>query len=146
MDIRRDGVEPPHESRYATLVAEAAVREAALQQQVGYLSEQLAASARYAFSPIHCLCLIFFELTIFHFSVAILNLRAKPPPPTSLNKKEKNDPTLQRTPVSNRSLNLHPALRHLQRRGHVRPLNRHRSVIVYCLLNCHRILRAFMCV
>ena len=58
MDTRRDGVQPPlsHEAPYAAFVAEAAIREAALQQQVGYLSEQLAAlSARYSFSPSHCL-------------------------------------------------------------------------------------------
>ena len=55
MDTQRDGVEQiDRESRYALFVAEASVREAALQEQVGFLSEQLA--ARYFFFLRHCLC------------------------------------------------------------------------------------------
>ena len=76
MDTQPDGAD--HQSQYAAFVAEASVREAALQMQVGLLSEQLAA-ARYFFFPSHYLCSISFELIIFH-SVT----------PTSLNQKEKD--------------------------------------------------------
>ena len=49
MDTEHDGAPRDCQSQYAAFVAEASVREAALQKQIGLLSEQLA--VRYFFFP-----------------------------------------------------------------------------------------------